>query len=48
MPLYNLIEYSINYRKRAGGLWSYYRDEPNKPPANNFNAKPIANSTLFK
>ena len=29
MPMYNLIEYSRNYRKTAGSLWNYYRDEPN-------------------
>ena len=29
MPMYNLIEYSKNYRKAAGILWNYYRDEPN-------------------
>ena len=29
MPLYNLLEYSKNYRKTTGGLWNYYRDEPN-------------------
>ena len=27
----------------------YYRDEPNNPPdADNYNADPITNSTLFK
>ena len=29
MPMYNLIEYSKNYRKTTGNLWNYYRDEPN-------------------
>ena len=29
MPMYNLIEYSDNYAKTSGGLWQYYRDEPN-------------------
>ena len=29
MPVYNLIEYSKNYSKTSGGLWQYYRDEPN-------------------
>ena len=28
IPMYNLIEYSINYRKTTGSLWNYYRDEP--------------------
>ena len=27
--LYNLLEYSKNYRKTTGSLWNYYRDEPN-------------------
>ena len=29
MPMYNLSEYSKNYRKKTGSLSSYYRDEPN-------------------
>ena len=29
MPMYNLIEYSDNYSKTLGGLWQYYRDDPN-------------------
>ena len=29
MPMYNLLEYSKNYRKTAGSLQNYYRDEPN-------------------
>ena len=29
IPMYNLIEYSKNYRKTTGNLWNYYRDEPN-------------------
>ena len=29
MPMYNLIEYSVNYSKTSGNLWQYYRDEPN-------------------
>ena len=31
MSMYNLLEYSKNYRKRTGGLWSYYRDKPSNP-----------------
>ena len=26
MPMYNLIEYSKNYRKTTGSLWNYHRD----------------------
>ena len=29
MSMYNLLEYSKNYRKRTGSFWNYYRDEPN-------------------
>ena len=29
MPMYNLLEYSKNYRKTKGSLWNYYRDKPN-------------------
>ena len=28
MPMYNLLEYSKNYRKTTGSFWNYYRDEP--------------------
>ena len=31
MPIYNLLEYSKNYRKTIGSLWNYYRDEPSDP-----------------
>ena len=29
IPMYNLLEYSKNYRKTTGSSWNYYRDEPN-------------------
>ena len=29
MPMYNLIEYGDNYSKTSGGLWQYYKDDPN-------------------
>ena len=32
MPMYNLLEYSKNYRK-TGSLWNHYRDEPSNPLA---------------
>ena len=35
MPLYNLLEYSKNYRKTTGSLWNYYRDEPSDPLSSN-------------
>ena len=28
MPMYNLLEYSKNYKKITGSLWNYYRDKP--------------------
>ena len=34
-PLYNLLEYSKNYRKTTGSSWNYYRDEPNSGFNNN-------------
>ena len=35
--MYNLLEYSKNYRKTAGSLWNYYSDEPNSKAAGNIN-----------
>ena len=29
MPMYNLLEYSKNYRKTTGSLWNYYWDKSN-------------------
>ena len=37
MSIYNLIEYSKNYRKTIGSLWNYYRDEPNSGALGNIN-----------
>ena len=31
MTIYNLLEYSKNYRKTTDSLWNYYRDEPSNP-----------------
>ena len=31
MPMYNLLQYSKNYRKTTGSLLNYYRDEPSDP-----------------
>ena len=30
MPMYNLLEYSKNYKKTTESFWSYYRDEINE------------------
>ena len=27
MPMYNLLEYSKNYKKTVGSFYNYYRDE---------------------
>ena len=35
MPMYNLLEYSKNYRKTARSLWNYYRYEPRDPLSSN-------------
>ena len=35
MPMYNLLEYSKNYRNTTGSLWNYYRDEPNSDTDDN-------------
>ena len=46
MPMYNLLEYSKNYRKTTGSLWNYYRDEPNSGAVGNINYS-IKNSKSF-
>ena len=35
MPMYNLLEYSKNYRKTTGSLWNYYRNEQSNPLSSN-------------
>ena len=35
MRMYNLIEFSKNYRKTTGSLWNYYRDKPGVPLSSN-------------
>ena len=34
--MYNLLEYSKNYRKTTSSLRNYYRDEPSNPLSSNF------------
>ena len=46
IPLYNLLEYSKNYRKTTGSLWNYYRDDPNSGAVENINYS-IKNSESF-
>ena len=48
MPVYNLFEYSKNYRKATGRLCSYYRDESNDFPANNYNPDPINTKAVLQ
>ena len=48
MPMYNLLECSKNYSKTTGSLWNYYKDEPNNPLPNNYNADPVTNFVSFK
>ena len=49
MPMYNLLEYSQNYRKTIGSLYNYYRDELSDDADNNqFNNIKVVNSNTFK
>ena len=47
MPMYNLLEYSKNFRKTTGRLWNYYRDEPNSSTDNKTITHSILNSESF-
>ena len=33
--MYNLLQYSKNYKKTTGSLWNYYKDEPRDPRFSN-------------
>ena len=50
IPMYNLLEYSKNYRKNIGSLYNYYyRDElSNDADDNNFDNIKVVNSNKFK
>ena len=49
MPMYNLLEYSKNYRKTIGSLYNYYRDDlSNDADDNNFDNIKVVNSNTFK
>ena len=49
MSMYNLLEYSKNYRKTIGSLYNYYRDElSNDADDNNFHNINVVNSNTFK
>ena len=45
MPMYNLLEYSKNYRKTIGSFYNYYRDELGGNANNNDNT---VNSNTFR
>ena len=47
MPMYNLLEYSKNYKKTTGRLWNYYRDEANSSTDDNNITHSILNSKAF-
>ena len=49
MSMYNLLEYSKNYRKTIGSLYNYYRDElSHDADHNNFDNIKVINSNTFK
>ena len=49
IPMYNLLEYSKNYRKAIGSLYNYYSDElSNDADDNNFGNIKVVNSNTFK
>ena len=49
IPMYNLLEYSKNYRKTIGSLYNYYRDElSDDADDNNFDNIKVVNSNTFK
>ena len=49
MPMYNLLEYSKNYRKNIGSLYNYYRDELNDDTnLNNFANNNVVSSNSFQ
>ena len=48
MSMYNLLEYSKNYRKTIGSLYNYYRDElSDDADNNNFDNIKVVNSNTF-
>ena len=49
MPMYNLLEYSKNYKKTVGSFYNYYRDELSDDQDNpNFANIKVVNSNTFK
>ena len=49
MSMYDLLEYSKNYKKTIGSLYNYYRDElSDDADDNNFDNIRVVNSNTFK
>ena len=48
MLMYNLLEYSKNYRKTIGSLYNYYRDELTNDGNDDFANRNVVNSEAFK
>ena len=48
MPMYNLLEYSKNYRKTIGSSYIYYTDELTNDNNDNFATRNVVNSSPFK
>ena len=49
IPVYNLLEYSKNYRKTIASFYNYYRDElSDDADDNNFDNIKVVNSNKFK
>ena len=51
MPMYNLLEYSKNYRKTIESLYNCYRDEltnDNIPAGNTFDNIKVVHSNAFE
>ena len=47
IPMYNLLEYSKNYKKTTGSLWNYHRDEPSSTIGDSNITHSILNSKSF-
>ena len=48
IPMYNILEYSKNYRKTIGSFYNYYRHELTNDNNNNFANRNVVNSNAFK
>ena len=46
--MYNLLEFSKNYRKTAASLWNYYKDELTSSTDNDNITRSILNSESFE